>query len=148
MLVIAKTEDYQLRKDVLVQGLSELGYSIEDLTVELFASDKQHVLDLYCSKGSDCCYKFYWLTMGMTYGNPRFSELGKVLTKVAYERSRLVICTPDWGAVGDNQYWRELLEKLTLTTTPLPDEAIYIPCLLYTSPSPRDRQKSRMPSSA
>ena len=25
---------------------------------------------------------------------------------------------------------------------------IYSPCLLYTSPSPRDRQKSRMPSSA
>ena len=24
----------------------------------------------------------------------------------------------------------------------------YMPCLLYTSPSPRDRQKSRMPSSA
>ena len=24
----------------------------------------------------------------------------------------------------------------------------YQPCLLYTSPSPRDRQKSRMPSSA
>ena len=24
----------------------------------------------------------------------------------------------------------------------------YDPCLLYTSPSPRDRQKSRMPSSA
>ena len=33
-----------------------------------------------------------------------------------------------------------------------PDKPIYdipaIPCLLYTSPSPRDRQKSRMPSSA
>ena len=26
--------------------------------------------------------------------------------------------------------------------------AIFTPCLLYTSPSPRDRQKSRMPSSA
>ena len=26
--------------------------------------------------------------------------------------------------------------------------AQYLPCLLYTSPSPRDRQKSRMPSSA
>ena len=25
---------------------------------------------------------------------------------------------------------------------------LIIPCLLYTSPSPRDRQKSRMPSSA
>ena len=33
-------------------------------------------------------------------------------------------------------YWNELLE----------DERNY--CLLYTSPSPRDRQKSRMPSSA
>ena len=30
-----------------------------------------------------------------------------------------------------------------------PEKPIYdIPCLLYTSPSPRDRQKSRMPSSA
>ena len=28
------------------------------------------------------------------------------------------------------------------------DLANFISCLLYTSPSPRDRQKSRMPSSA
>ena len=28
------------------------------------------------------------------------------------------------------------------------EEALRINCLLYTSPSPRDRQKSRMPSSA
>ena len=28
------------------------------------------------------------------------------------------------------------------------DGAILLDCLLYTSPSPRDRQKSRMPSSA
>ena len=27
-------------------------------------------------------------------------------------------------------------------------DTVYITCLLYTSPSPRDRQKSRMPSSA
>ena len=34
----------------------------------------------------------------------------------------------------------------------IPTETVYgigvNPCLLYTSPSPRDRQKSRMPSSA
>ena len=29
-----------------------------------------------------------------------------------------------------------------------PSRAVKIVCLLYTSPSPRDRQKSRMPSSA
>ena len=28
------------------------------------------------------------------------------------------------------------------------DAALVVGCLLYTSPSPRDRQKSRMPSSA
>ena len=30
----------------------------------------------------------------------------------------------------------------------LTDGSLYYTCLLYTSPSPRDRQKSRMPSSA
>ena len=29
-----------------------------------------------------------------------------------------------------------------------PENIVHYPCLLYTSPSPRDRQKSRMPSSA
>ena len=100
MMVASKTEDYQLLGDVLDQGLKELGYSREDLNVELFASDKPHVLDLYCSKGKNCCYKFYWPSFGMAYGNPRFSEPGKVLTKVALERSRMVMCSPDWGAHG------------------------------------------------
>ena len=38
-------------------------------------------------------------------------------------------------AEGDEQYLSELFTQ-------------YQACLLYTSPSPRDRQKSRMPSSA
>ena len=95
--------------------------------MELFASDKQHVLDLYCSKGKNCCYKFYWPSFGMSYGNPRFSELGKVLTKVALERSRMVLFSPDWGAHGGNEYWRTPLDKRTLTSIRLPDDAIYVP---------------------
>ena len=127
MMVAPKTEDYQLLGDVLDQGPREFGYSREDLNVELFASDKQHVLDLYCSKGKICCYKFYWPSFGMAYGNPRFSELGKVPTKVALERSRTVPCSPDSGAHGGNEYWRTLLDKLTLTSIQLPDDAIYVP---------------------
>ena len=126
-MVASKTEDYQLLGDVLDQGLRELGYSREDLNVELFASNKQHVLDLYCSKGKNCCYEFYWPSFGMAYGNPRFSELGKVLTKVALERSRMVLCSPDWGAHRGNEFWRTLLDKLTLTSIQLPDDAIYVP---------------------
>ena len=127
MMVASKTKDYQLLGNVLDQGLRELGYSREDLNVELFASDKQHVLDLYCSKGKNCCHKFYWPSFGMAYGNPRFSELGKVLTMVALEHSRMVLCPPNWAAHGGNEYWRTLLDKLTLTSSQLPDDAIYVP---------------------
>ena len=95
MMVASKTEDYQLPGNVQDQGLKELGYSREDLNVELFARDKQHVLDLYCSNWQNCCYKSYWPSFGMAYGNPRFGELGKVLTKVALERSHMVLCSPD-----------------------------------------------------
>ena len=94
MMAASKPEDYQLLGEVLDQGLKELGYSREDLSVELFASDKQHVLDLYCSKGKNCCYIFYWPSFGMAYGNPRFSGPRKVLTKVALERSRTVLYFP------------------------------------------------------
>ena len=49
-----------------------------------------------------------------------------------------------------------LISLLTLPVEQYPDiapptvyvSAQYTGCLLYTSPSPRDRQKSRMPSSA
>ena len=127
MMAASKTEDYQLLREVLDQGLKELGYFREDLSVELFASDKHHFLDLYCSKGQNCCYKFYWPSFGMAYGNPRFSELGKVLTKVAPERSRMVPRSPDWGTHGGNEYWRTILDRLTITSVRLPDEAIHVP---------------------
>ena len=63
----------------------------------------------------------------MAYGDPRFGELGKVLTKVALERSRMVLCSPDWGAHWGNEYWRTLLDRLTISSFRLPDEAIYVP---------------------
>ena len=103
LMVAAKTEDYQLLGDVPDRGLEDLRYSREDLTMELFASDKQHVLDPYCIKGQHSSCKFSWPTLGMAYGNPRLSALGKIMTKVALERSRMVLCSPDWGAHGENE---------------------------------------------
>ena len=104
-----------------------MGYSREDLNVELFASYKQHALDLYCSKGQNWCYQFYWPSFWMAYRNPSFSELGMVLTKVALESSRMVLSSPDQGAQVGNEYWRTPLEKLTVTSTRLLDDAIYVP---------------------
>ena len=73
MMAASKTEDYQLLGEVPDQGLKEFGYSREDLDVELFAGDEQHVLDLYCSKVKNCSYKIHWPSFRMSYGSPRFS---------------------------------------------------------------------------
>ena len=48
-------------------------------------------------------------------------------------------------------WWRRRNIALQLTTEGVPDErffSVYFCCLLYTSPSPRDVEESRMPSSA
>ena len=63
-----------------------------------------------------------------------------------------------WAAAPDSKIGDELMKKVenyftTLNTSGQYERlqssyAMYYGCLLYTSPSPRDRQKSRMPSSA
>ena len=63
----------------------------------------------------------------MADGNPRFSELGRVLTKLALEHSRMVLCSPDQGGHGGKEYWRNLSDRLTISSVRLPDEAIYVP---------------------
>ena len=35
--------------------------------------------------------------------------------------------SPDWGAHAGNEYWRNLLDRLTISSVRLPDEAIYVP---------------------
>ena len=45
-----------------------------------------------------------------------------------------------WADEGKRIHWFKPYTKVK--------DVIYSTCLLYTSPSPRDRQKSRMPSSA
>ena len=58
--------------------------------------------------------------------------------------SSLLLASASTGVVAQAQSSGGLQEWST-------DQAVdeeSIPCLLYTSPSPRDRQKSRMPSSA
>ena len=64
----------------------------------------------------------------------------------------------DWSKHSPNTAWSvgELLAHLTLSLEIIPEQVARArkskgmrnDCLLYTSPSPRDRQKSRMPSSA
>ena len=90
-----RTENYQLARHVLENGLAALQVSVDEIQVELFASQQQHIMQLYCSKHLNKAFRFLWKAMGLAYANPPFSLLAKVLTSIAYEGGRVVMCTPD-----------------------------------------------------
>ena len=62
--------------------------------------------------------------MSMCYANPPFSQLSKVLTKIAFEGARVTLCTPDWGTSGEHAYSRRLLDRMTVGRADLPDGPI------------------------
>ena len=39
----------------------------------------------------------------------------------------MVLCSPDQGAHGGNEYWRTFLDRLTISSVRLPDKVIYLP---------------------
>ena len=55
---------------------------------------------------------------------------------------------PRWVEDGWQEYAKRMPSELSLELVEIPLTTRGKNCLLYTSPSPRDRQKSRMPSSA
>ena len=65
--------------------------------------------------------------MGLVYANPPFSVLAEVLTKIAYEGGRVVMCTPDWGCSREHACWRRMLDRMTVGGVQLPDSPIYVP---------------------
>ena len=95
--------------------------------MELFASRQQHIMQLYCSKHLNNAFCFFWKAMGLAYANPLFSLLAKVLTKIAYDGGRVVMCTPDWGCTGEHAYWRCRLARMTVGRVQLPNSPIYVP---------------------
>ena len=122
-----RTENYQLARHVLENGLAALQVNLDEIQVELFASQQQHIMQLYCSKHLNNAFRFFWKAMGIAYANPPFSLLAKVLTKIAYEGGRVVMCTPDWGCSGEHAYWRRMLDRMTVGRVQLPDSPIYVP---------------------
>ena len=90
-----RTENYQLACHVLEKGLAVLQVTLDEIRAELFASQQQHIMQLYCLKHLNNAFRFFWKAMGLAYANPPFSLLTKVVTKVAYKGGRVVMCTPD-----------------------------------------------------
>ena len=51
------------------------------------------MMQLYCSRYLNSAYRFYRRSMRLCYPNPPFSQLAKVLTKIALKGARVVLCT-------------------------------------------------------
>ena len=122
-----RTENYQSARHLLENGLAALQVPLDEIHVELFATQQHHIMQLYCSKHLNNAFRFFWKAMGLAYANPLFSLLGMVLTEIAYEGGRVVMCTPDWSCSGEHAYWRPLLDQMTVGRVQLPDSPIYVP---------------------
>ena len=65
--------------------------------------------------------------MGLAYANSSFSLLANVLTKIAYQGGRVVMCIPAWGCSGEHAHWRRMLDRMTVGRVQLPEGPIYVP---------------------
>ena len=76
---------------------------LNEVHVELFVCKEQHMMQLYCSRYLNNAYRFYWRSMGLCYAKTPFSQLAKVLTKIALKGARVVLCTPVCNFLGLGQ---------------------------------------------
>ena len=53
------TENYQLPRHVLENGLEALQVTLDEIQVELLASQQQHIMQLYCSKHLNNTFRFF-----------------------------------------------------------------------------------------
>ena len=124
------TENYKLREDVRERSLAQIGVKPQNVSVDLFATAKNSHETLFCSKGVNCAWSYAWdkLTKRddeVLWANPPFSKLTRTLTKIALEKAKVAIITPDWGFSGPNGEWRRLLDRLTVKRVVLPDLPLY-----------------------
>ena len=84
-------------------------------------------MQLYCSGYLNNAHRFNRESTGLCYANPPIFQLTKVLTKIALEGARVVLCTPDWGTTDEHAFWRRLLDRTTVGSPELPNGPIYAP---------------------
>ena len=73
-----RTKKYQLARPVLENGLAGLQVTLDEIQVELCASQQQHIMQLYCSKHLNNAFRFFWKAMGLAYANHPFSLLANL----------------------------------------------------------------------
>ena len=113
------------KQDLNIKGISTKSpYEKWENTYGIWASELEEL-------GLDSLLSHRWCETVSFFGDGE-NKKGDTPTKHNY----------DYGLINQEAFQNELLKKCKGI------EWLNETCLLYTSPSPRDRQKSRMPSSA
>ena len=125
---------------------SQLGFTIEDQTKRALIISLPLISDVSIERVQVELEKFFqgnYLTEALTLPETKqlFLHLPFFNETTAIIDDLIEAPTPFYRLIDAFVYMCLNHDDVTLT-------AIYKSCLLYTSPSPRDRQKSRMPSSA
>ena len=105
-------ESYKLNPEIRKNHLMDF-----QCKVDLFAKSCNQQEALYCDK-ENSCWQYDWgkLTEECAcplWANPPFSKITHALTKIAEEKARVMICTPNWKS-EEGRGWRELLDRLTI----------------------------------
>ena len=90
------------------------------------------------------------IIVGLLVVSKPFAQVVQVIDPLEYMPIADVVITDAkcTKAVKTNMLGEALIEAFSAKDSLIFEHPYYNTCLLYTSPSPRDRQKSRMPSSA
>ena len=122
-----QTQNYQLVRAVPKNRLGAVQMDLNEVEVELFVSKEQHRMQPYCSRYLNNAYRVSWISMGLCYANPPFSQLANVLTKIALEGATVVLCNPDRVSTGEHAYCRRLLDRMNVPRAELRDGPIFVP---------------------
>ena len=126
---IFNNENYQIPESITPSDLQPINFSasIKNAEMSISSIDDQINLDIHRAS-----FGYYQSALEWPFGDPITSDFG-----VTFENSQI-----------QQQIFPIMEHTIFGTIRSSSLIIIHMPCLLYTSPSPRDRTRSRMPSSA
>jgi hypothetical protein len=117
-------ECFKLDPHLRERALKELDIDPKHIALDLFASHENSQEMFFINKDMNA-FSFDWSKLCTTpssilWANPPFSMMEKVLTKIAIEPCRVVLCSPIWKV----QPWWKLLKKLEFSHVNIPTDTL------------------------
>ena len=134
-----RTKD--INTSTLATWLNSLGVKVKE--VKIIPDDEQTIINTVNQYRKSYDYVFTTGGIGPTHDDITAESISKAFNIEYGFHKEAYSILESYYKPGEFNDGRQKMAKMPVTAN-----LIYNPCLLYTSPSPRDRSLSRMPSSA